>query len=106
MNRKASKMPLIVGSGISYGDITRIGKIEIEQDPRTLQVRVYVHGFEFDGLYSCREHCIKALLWAIDLMDAQIKQSMLIPGGQAIIINGVDQDKLNENLKNEYGSTF
>ena len=66
---------------LDYGDMKKIGRIEIECDPHSGQVRISVDGFKFDEPPTCRMHATKAMAWARDLLTAQVEAQRLVPGG-------------------------
>lgn len=61
-----------------YSSMTKIGRVEIEIDHRD-KVAIIVSGFEFSDPPSCRLAHIRAMAWARDLLDAQIRVARVSP---------------------------
>lgn len=61
-----------------YSSMTKIGRIEIEIDHKG-RLAIVVYDFEFSDPPTCRLAHIRAMAWARDLLDAQIRVSKVSP---------------------------
>lgn len=61
-----------------YSSMTKIGRVEIEIDHRD-KVAIIVSDFEFSDPPTCRLAHIRAMAWARDLLDAQIRVAKVSP---------------------------
>ncbi|NYT25358.1 hypothetical protein H0A73_17295 [Alcaligenaceae bacterium] len=58
--------------------MTKIGRVEIEIDHNG-KVAIIVYDFEFGDPPTCRLAHIRAMAWARDLLDAQIRVARVSP---------------------------
>jgi hypothetical protein len=55
-----------------YASMTKIGKIEVCQREDG-QILIISSGFEFSDPPTCRMHAVRAMAWARDLLEAQVR---------------------------------
>lgn len=79
-------------SDLEYADLRRYGRVTIECTSRGIEITV--DGFEFEESGTCRQHNVKALAWARDVLAAKIAATVLVPGGFIISIADMSQDEL------------
>lgn len=83
------KIGLILNAeDMSYATMTKVGTVTIQLDKDEKGVFITVEGFEFSDPPTCRMHGVRGLLWAKDILEAQIEAIKLIPGGQVITAVG------------------
>ena len=68
-------IPLQAGDA-AYASMTKIGSVEIAQTPDG-DLLITTSGFEFDDPPTCRMHVVRAMAWARDLLDAQVRLELL-----------------------------
>lgn len=79
-----------------YSDMTDIGRVTVSyKDGRT---DIVVDGFDFEEAQTCRVHCMRAMLWARDLLDSQIEIDRMMPGGTVYVATNMDQEGLEAEL--------
>lgn len=88
------KMMLVLARTEGCDDLIDIGAIEISRNVHTGQVDIHVEGFAFATPQTCRSHAVKAMIWARDLLSAQIETERLVPGGSVATSRGIDQANL------------
>ncbi|MFY1873538.1 phage capsid protein [Achromobacter xylosoxidans] len=59
-----------------YASMTKIGTLEICQ-MASGELLITAAGFEFQDPPTCRMHAVRAMAWARDLLDAQVKVERL-----------------------------
>lgn len=59
-----------------YASMTKIGKLEVCQCADG-QILIVASGFEFSDPPTCRMHAVRAMAWARDLLEAQVKLEAL-----------------------------
>lgn len=64
-------------SDVDYASMKKIGTVEICQ-MASGELLIAVKDFEFNDLPTCRMHVVRAMAWARDLLDAQVKVERLV----------------------------
>lgn len=68
-------IPLSDGAS-SYSSMSKIGTVEITRRENG-DLMIITAGFEFSDKPTCRENCVRAMAWAKDLLEAQIRVERL-----------------------------